>query len=792
MNKTTLKNFSILLLLLIAYVVYGISSKQLCFTYGSATTILIVLLIVYSLISNKSNKNIINTLSVTFIFLSILTTVLSQIIFNKDTNISSNFLMTGIIGISVSGILLIANKISIPNSPESNIYKITYPKDLSSDNQKVCDNMLETLYPLMKNPSKDLWKTLDFFYSARKLTSDNYASNDQTAIGYPTGGQISDISKVMLNYFRQQVPSNKRSLNENFERNFALSYVANLLDVVAYPFTEADQNMSVDGYLVNRFDPDDLFGKNIAFCKTGTHNGEFAIVDQVKGVSAYYLGVRGDDGEIEGFKDNMSIEIIHIYTHNTPDNVGGQFFDITNETFGDYLYYARGSGVFFNPGKVLNARNKIDAMRIALHYSKMTPTVSGWNDSSSDVRGDQSKDSNKYYKQCPNTFNGYLNLVKMWGTDKEITLLGDGSSYTLPMSQYPDFVDKKPLSCTERGYSYGGNTGFWCPGLSIAKQYYCCMGKGGDSQCKQGMSEGSFLSRQDDDCNQTTSVSSEASWRLLEKIIPDKLPDGTSLDTDENKLAWLLYTSCNGTNKTSGEFANPWSSGKQLTTKQKLLLTHMVAWMANVGSIGDDAYIVPMKYTALDNNGKRLFDTCIMQGQPEASGCLAVEIMTLFYNGTPDIFFTENPQSNDKTVCKYLTNPGMKYDYDKTGQPCKDELKDCKASNGIQGVCVGNPSKCAPPSVLSCDNVSWATPILSFPVWPNNKKAPFDITSGHSPTEKCDVESSQKSDCGKDLQAHTFPYSCTNRGCCFKQDSDGPWCYCPSGKTFDDTTKTCK
>jgi hypothetical protein len=41
-------------------------------------------------------------------------------------------------------------------------------------------------------------------------------------------------------------------------------------------------------------------------------------------------------------------------------------------------------------------------------------------------------------------------------------------------------------------------------------------------------------------------------------------PIGTSLVTDENKLAWLLYTSCNGTNKTSGEFANPWVPNQPL------------------------------------------------------------------------------------------------------------------------------------------------------------------------------------------------------------------------------------
>jgi hypothetical protein len=72
----------------------------------------------------------------------------------------------------------------------------------------------------------------------------------------------------------------------------------------------------------------------------------------------------------------------------------------------------------------------------------------------------------------------------------------------------------------------------------------------------------------------------------------------------------------------------------ELNPSQIILLTQIVAWLANLGGIGDDIYIVPMKYTALDDKQNRLFDTCIMYGQPEATGCLATEIMTLLFDGT--------------------------------------------------------------------------------------------------------------------------------------------------------------
>ena len=41
----------------------------------------------------------------------------------------------------------------------------------------------------------------------------------------------------------------------------------------------------------------------------------------------------------------------------------------------------------------------------------MTPTVSGWNNSITDVRGDENKNKNPYYQKCQNTFQGFLNLV---------------------------------------------------------------------------------------------------------------------------------------------------------------------------------------------------------------------------------------------------------------------------------------------------------------------------------------------------------------------------------------------
>ena len=654
-----------------------------------------------------------------------------------------------------------------PSNPPNPPYIISYPEDLSNNNQIICDRLLQTLYPLFKEdkPSKNLWKTLDFFYGAGDLNS--YVLNYNSSIGYPSQNNITPIVKSILSFFRQNVPSNKRSLNDNFNKSSHTSYVSELFDIVSYPFTGSNQINSVDGYFINRFDPNDLFGKNIAFCRTGTHNAEFSIVDKVTNTSAYYIGIRDQTGEILGFKDNVPIEYAHIYTHHSPNNIDEQFFDTMSAGFGDFLYYARGSGLFFNPKKILHARNKIDAARIALHYSKMTPTVSGWNNSITDVRGDENKNKNPYYQKCQNTFQGFLNLVKMWGVDKEIILSDDNKNGTIPSTNYPDFLSNTlKLSCTENGYKYGGNEGFWCPGVPILLQYHCCI-KSGGTQCEKGGSESSFLSDDSDECNLTTSFNSYISWRAFINFVPKNLPDNTLLDTDEMKLAWLLYVSCNGIDKISGMFNNPWDE-TILNPSQIILLTQTVAWLANLGGIGDDIYIVPMKYTALDDKQNRLFDTCIMYGQPEATGCLATEIMTLVFDGTVHPFSTVHPEKGTSKSCKYMINPAFHKNYDKKDIACKS-TDDCIDSKGIYGICIGEKNKtCQPPSVLVCDKVSWATPILSYPIWSKDKNY-FDITSS------CNIGVENRQDCGYGDQDE-----CISNGCCFDDTVDGtqyPWCY---------------
>ena len=729
----------------------------------------------------------------------------------NNTIIKESVIGPALIAIIILPIILIISapdKGPGPGPAPSKKYTIPKPADLSSTNQTQMDAYLQTLYPMFGSakPSKNLWKTLDFFYNAQTLSSGQFQKNNDAGIGFPqNSANMNPLIKTTLNGFRNSVPTDKRMLDGSFQQRYTSSYAAQVLDVVSYPFTGPEDLTSVDGTFINRFDPDNLFGKNIGFCRTGTHQAEFAVVDGATGTSACYLGTRGSNGEILGFKDNQPLEFVHKFTHSTPNDVGTQFFDTMKEGFGDFLYYSRGSGLFFNPGKVLNARNKIDAMRIALNHSKMTPTVSGWNDNPGTPRGDQSKLKNPYYGKCDNSIEGFRNLVKTWGTDKEITLGGDGSNYgTMNNINYPDFLNTTDkLSCTEAGYSYGSSTGFWCPGVPIAMQYHCCIGAGDKNKCAQGASSGSYISGTDSVCKLTMSPGSDISWRAFTKLVPSALPDGTKLITDEDKLTWLLYVCCNGPDSNSGGFANPWSPGTKLTVQQIQLLTHMVAWLTNVGGIGDDAYIVPMKYTALDDGGNRIFDTCIMSGQPEATGTLAIEIMTLVYDNTTKPFSTVQPETGTTGSCELVKNPGFTGNYSLTGKSCdQGGYTDCVDTNGVQGICVSNKSKlgCQPPSVLTCKNVSWVTPILSYPIWSEGQKAPMDITRGvptPSPTpETCEIPS-QEDCCPISDPDCTLTKmkggSCQNRGCCWKlKRDDGPWCSCPSGKTFDPITKKCK
>lgn len=699
--------------------------------------------------------------------------------------------------------------------PPGKKYTIPKPTDLSSKDQTEMEAYLQTLYPMFEStkPSTNLWKTLDFFYEAQQLSSGQFSKAADAAIGWPQiGGGMATIVKTALNDFRKGIPDDKRMLDSSFLQRYTSSYAAQYLDVVTYPFTGPEDSVSVDGLFINRFAPDDLFGKNIGFCRTGTHQAEFAVVNGATGTSACYLGTRGSNGEILGFKDNQPIEFVHKFTHNSSVSLGTQFFDTMKAGFGDYLYYARGSGVFFNPGKVLNARNKVDAMRIALNHSVMTPTVSGWNDKAGTPQGDKSQAKNPFYGKCDNSLEGFRNLVKTWGTDKEIQLIGSGENLTMASSNYPDFLSSSDkLSCTENGYSYGDNTGFWCPGVPIAMQHHCCVGAGDEGKCAQGASSGSYISGTDSVCKLTMSPHSDVSWQAFKKLVPNSLPDGTKLSSDEDQLTWLLYVCCNGPDSKSGGFANPWSPGDKLSSKQTQLLTKMVAWMANVGGIGDDAYIVPMKYTALDSSGNRIFDTCIMSGQPEATGTIAIEIMTLIYDNSTKPFSTVQPETGDIGTCELVKNPGFTGSYGLTGKSCEGDKSagdkggygDCK-DGSVQGICVANgqgKAVCQPPSVLTCKKkVSWATPILSYPIWPEGQKAPMDIT-GDSPTPPpsgtCKTPSHEDCCPTSDPDCTLTRMrggSCTDRGCCWKPDGQwsGPWCSCPEGTSFDPETKTCK
>ena len=619
---------------------------------------------------------------------------------------------------------------------------ITYPYKLISDEQVEINNYLATLYPLMGNPSDDLWKTLDFFYYSETLSPSQFAQNKISGIGKPSTRDVNEFVKVVFDKFREVVPNGFRSLNYDYSSFITNVKTALLYDIITYPYTGS--STTVAGAIVNRFDPQNIFGTHIGYSMKGTHYNEFQEVSNIPNTMAYYIGGRDKNGTIMGFKDNALIEIIHVDTHLKYKGLDGQVFDAMYASYGDFLYLARGSGLFYNVGKVLNVRNKIEAIRVAFNMSKKLPKIGGIIDTNTTYKAG---DDNPFYQKCPNTIDGFKYLVTLLGTDADEISDDTHNPHTCDGDHVsPDFnydrnTSPKCFTCTMNFAAYPASY-LWCHGNTALKQHTCCVNSGGGDSCENGgVMNVPFFSY--NGCSWGSDSSDITySWRALDPMVSDKYRTD-----DTTKLAWLCYVSCNGIDKHSGPFRNPWGDhSNELTGQQIILLTQMVAMLPNTGGIGDDAYIVPLKTTT-----DIKYDTVIMAVQPEI-GCFATEIMTLQYNNSASLFKTVDPQSGKIADCNFANNPALTTTYTKTGTNCyTNGMTDC-TDGEMRGVCaypydskgtlVPNPdptnpvdpkkyTMCIPPSVLTCDKVSWATPTLAFPVYPKNGNAKFDITKNY-------------------------------------------------------------
>ena len=612
---------------------------------------------------------------------------------------------------------------------------------LSADQQDFIQKYAAALYPSVgADPTgelgADFWRTLDFFYGAQPLDASAYARDAGAGIGLPDNTSNAGWNPTLLaitQLYRAPIPPAQRSLNDAYNALQNSSVLAQQNDIISVPFTGMfpqpnGDAYGVNGVFVNRYDPQDLFGPtNVGYCKTGSHRAEFATaLVGAPGTSAYHITARGADGEILGFRDNVPFEVVHTNTHGpVPTTLANQFYDSSYAKYGVYYYMARGSGLFFNPKRVLNVRNKVEAIRRVIGALDKLPAIDGvWGTDTPRKAGDP----NPFKGKMPNTYQGYLNLVQLVGI---YTTSGTGqqTAYAPDFSYTtPGIVPGQPTHAFDCNKAYTAADP-WCASNPSLEQYTCCTtGAGGSAAaCAQGGSYGGFVAGTDAACHVTWGGPSY-SWAALRPLVPATMPGGAALDTDAAQLAWLFYVMCNGIDAVSGEFANPWGGTAAPTAQQTAMLLQMVSAQANLGGVGDDLYIVGLQAAG--------YDTVVMVAQPESNGCLATEVLTVGGpDGTSAPWTSEHPTKKVAGLgCAIRPSPA----YTGTGtwpaaRPAGHAV--CTSSSGDPGYCLSTASSstCRPPEVLVCGTapkaVSWATPQLSFPVYPAGGVPALDVTA---------------------------------------------------------------
>ena len=81
----------------------------------------------------------------------------------------------------------------------------------------------------------------------------------------------------------------------------------------------------------------------------------------------------------------------------------------------------------------------------------------------------------------------------------------------------------------------------------------------------------------------------------------------------------------------------------------------IVSFLPLLSGISDDVYIEGVK-NIRDKNNKQIYDTVILNIQPEASCVFATEILALNYDGTANNFFTKNPINKNYDKCEIIQN----------------------------------------------------------------------------------------------------------------------------------------
>ena len=486
---------------------------------------------------------------------------------------------------------------------------VSYPTDDNMDKDFI-KKYITTIYPMLpqKDYNGDYWKTLDFYYTLNCYTDIYKDAN--TSFYYPDDKNFRTANPMfanIINSFEENTKTKKllfKSAKTQYGNNYLgydmlnksdFSYIPEIYNLNLLPLCSVGSSNDVEirkrgiirGLFVNRYNPDNVF-ISTAYCTTGTANTELATTN-IPGVSLFLIR--------DGFKSNSIIEISHCDTNSQSSNISNMNFNTKTSKYGHWIYYTRGSGIFYNLGKTDFAYNKVHALLKLNNFE--------------------------------NSMEGYQKLVKLYGTDDDKNKKCNKDNSVQPY----DFKDISYNECCTLGHSTTDQ--IWCTNDVLLNHLFCC------KNCPNVCSGTDDISRPCQECLFPSYRTWD--WRAFLPIIPEKYK------TEEEQLAWVLYGSVNSTK----EF-NSRAKKEDYDLYNKQLLQ-----FSNLGGNADGQLQILVKKNNLDSfqlttqcniNGSYSIEIFTYNLDYDDSGQQAQSIMM-------KNLFTANPIGDDKVQCTVIPNP---------------------------------------------------------------------------------------------------------------------------------------
>lgn len=411
----------------------------------------------------------------------------------------------------------------------------------------------------------------------------------------------------------------------------------------------------------------------------------------------------------KGFKSGAMIEVSHCDPHmkNLPTDVnciGSCDLLATQCTgspppsigFGKWLYYTRGSGIWFNLGETIVFQNKIDSIMQSINLWDGKDHRDG-EFVSDDYKGtlqgkfSDSSDLDTWISFVEDSDGSVIKALTSILTGSCLT-----SGSTKPSTAKIDILDNNQSgSCSD--FLNLGDADLYS-GPCEAQPKYC------DINSSNNILPLWWF--------WNPNVSSQMGWGSLSPLVPN------SMTTDAQKLGWLLWASVNGYDFSGNPNKYEWSeavTAKYATKEGSIIANNYLRNMGNSGFSTDDVLIGFANYARKDSI------------QLTTSGVVgnltAFEILT--FTGTID----KNQVNDSGWICDSV-NP-------EANMPCKtvDTNRETEWLGGSESIfmnadpidisntvsCIPQLSDCDDMYYLKCDEVNYSDSGYAYPMTADNK-----------------------------------------------------------------------